>query len=145
MAQVTTYLNFDGTTEEAFAFYRGVFGTDYLMPPMRMSDMPPQEGAPSLSEDEGRRIMHVALPILAGHVLMATDILPSMGHTLVVGNNVTINLSPDTREETERLYAALSAGGSDQMPLQDVFWGAYFGTCVDRFGTRWMFNGPAAE
>lgn len=145
MAQVTTYLNFDGTTEEAFAFYKDVFGTDYLMPPMRMSDMPPQEGAPTLAEDEARRIMHIALPILAGHVLMATDILPSMGHTLVAGNNVTINLSPDTREETERLYAALSAGGSDQMPLQDMFWGAYFGTCVDRFGTRWMFNGPAAE
>ncbi len=80
------------------------------------------------------------LPILAGHVLMGTDILASMGHKLTVGNNVTINLEPDTRAETDRLYAALSDGGSDASGLNDMPWGAYWGTCLDRFGVRWMFN-----
>ena len=74
------------------------------------------------------------------HVLMATDMLEAMGHSRVLGNNVTINLEPDTREETERLYAALSEGGSDATGLADMPWGAYWGCCMDRFGIRWMFN-----
>ena len=86
--------------------------------------------------------MHVELPILAGHVLMATDMVESMGHALRIGNNTTINLEPDTRDEADRLYAALSEGGDETecSPLADMFWGAYWGTCLDRFGIRWMFN-----
>ena len=144
MARVSTYLNFMGDTDAAFAFYREVFGTDYAGPVLRMGDLPAQPGMPELSPEDQRLIMHIELPILAGHVLMGTDMVASMGHQLRLGNNVTINLEPDTRAETERLYAALSEDGTDATGLNDMFWGAYWGSCIDRFGIRWMFNGPAA-
>jgi len=140
MARVSTYLNFMGRTEEAFEFYRGVFGTEYLGPIMRMDTAPPPPEGPELSEEEKAMVMHVELPILAGHVLMGTDMIASMGHELRLGNNTTINLEPDTREETQRLYDALSEGATECSPLTDMFWGAAWGTCLDRFGVRWMFN-----
>ena len=140
MARVSTYLNFMGDAEEAFELYRTVFGTDYSSPIMRIGDSPGDPSMPPLSDAEKQLVMHVELPILAGHVLMGTDMIESMGHQLKIGNNATINLEPDTREETQRLYDALSAGGSDQSPLADMFWGATWGTCLDRFGVRWMFN-----
>jgi len=139
MARVSTYLNFMGDTAEAFEFSRGVFGTEYHAPPQRMGDVPP-EAQGDLRDDERDKIMHVELPILGGHVLMATDMLESMGHELRIGNNVSINLEPDSREEADRLFAALSEGASDTAPMQDMFWGAYWGTCLDRFGVRWMIN-----
>jgi len=145
MARVSTYLNFQGNAEEAFEFYRTVFGTDYLGPIQRMGDVPAPEG-PALSDVEKQMVMHVELPILAGHVIMATDMLESMNHQLRIGNSTTINLEPDTREETQRLFDALSEGASDCAPLADMFWGATWGSCLDRFGVRWMFNFvPAAE
>ena len=137
MPRTSTYLNFCGTTEAAFSFYRSVFGTDFPGEPMRMRDVP---GASEMSEEEGNQIMHVMLPILGGHVLMGTDVPASMQPGFVVGTNVSINLEPDTREEAERLFAALSEGGSDVMGLMDMFWGAQWGTCQDRYGIRWMFN-----
>jgi PhnB protein len=140
MARVSTYLNFMGNTEEAFEFYRKVFGTDYLGPIQRMGDGPADPTGPALSDAEKQMVMHVELPILAGHVIMATDMLESMGQERRIGNNTTINLEPDTREETQRLYDALSEGGSEDSPLADMFWGATWGTCLDRFGIRWMFN-----
>lgn len=140
MARVSTYLNFMDNAEEAFEYYKKVFGTEYSTPITRMGDMPMPPGAPQLPAEELDKIMHVELPIMSGHVLMATDMLRSMGHQLTVGNNVTINLEPDTREETERLYAALSDGGTDTTGLSDMPWGAYWGCCLDRFGIRWMFN-----
>lgn len=140
MASVSTYLNFDGTTEAAFTFYREVFGGEFDAPVQYMRDVPSWPGQPPLTEDERNRVMHVALAILGGHRIMGTDTVPSMGDTCVAGNNVSINLQPDTRAETDRLFAALSEGGAVEMPLQEMFWGAYFGHCVDRFGTRWMFN-----
>ena len=140
MARVSTYLNFMGNAEEAFEFYRKVFGPDYPEPIQRMGDVPPSPDAPSLSEAEKRLVMHVELPILAGHVIMATDMLESMSHELRIGNNTTINLEPDTLEETQRLFDSLSEGSSDSAPLTEMFWGATWGTCLDRFGVRWMFN-----
>ena len=142
MSRVSTYLNFQGNTEEAFTFYKSVFGTDYTVPPMRMGVVPSDPSMPELSDAEKQMIMHIELPILAGHSLMATDMVESMGHKLIIGNNTTINLEPDTREETDRLFAALSEGGpeSDRAPMADMFWGAYWGCCLDRFGVRWMFN-----
>jgi PhnB protein len=89
--------------------------------------------------------MHVALPILSGHVLMGTDAPESMGFTVAQGNNVYICLQPDTRAETDRLFNALSEGGKVEMPLQEMFWGDYFGSCIDRFGVRWMFNCASKE
>ena len=140
MARVSTYLNFMGKTEEAFTFYRSAFGGDFVGVFMRMGDMPSDPNMPSLSDAEKKMIMHIELPITGGHVLMATDALESMGQQLTFGNTVSINLEPDTREETDRLFAALSDGGTDVMAMEDMFWGAYFGTCNDRFGVHWMFN-----
>ena len=141
MAGVSTYLNFMGDTLEAFEFYRSVFGTEFRGEVLRNRDVP---GMPdTMSEADLDSIMHIELPILGGHVLMATDMLASMGHELKIGNNVTINLEPDTREETERLFALLSEGSTEVAPLTDQFWG-YWGCCLDRFGIRWMFNGPAS-
>jgi PhnB protein len=140
MSRVSTYLNFMGTTEEAFAFYRSVFGTELLAPIARMGDMPQDPNGPPLTEEEKNLVMHVELPILGGHVLMATDMLASQGHELRHGNNVTLNLELEDRLETERLFGQLSEGGSDVFGLQDMPWGAYWGTCADRYGVRWMFN-----
>lgn len=140
MARVSTYLNFARSTEAAFAFYKTVFKTEYSGPIARFKDIPPHPGQPPLAEADKNLIMHVELPILAGHILMGTDAPESMGFTLTVGNSSYINLEPDTRAETDRLFAALGQGGKVEMPLQDMFWGAYFGTLQDRFGTRWMFN-----
>jgi PhnB protein len=139
MAYVYIYLNFGGNAEEAFNHYKKVFRTEFSTPLSRMKDMPPREGAPALSEADKNKVMHVALPILGGTQIMASDMLESMGHKLVEGNNFTICLSPDTKEEADRLYNELSEGGSDAVAPHDEFWG-YWGTCKDRFGTRWMFN-----
>ena len=143
MAKVSIYLNFMGNAKEAFEFYKSVFKTDYSTPFMHMRDIPTMPGQPPFDPKEKDMVMHVALPILGGTVIMGTDMLESMGHHLKIGNNTTINLEPDSREETERLYNLLSQGATECMPLSDQFWGAYWGVCLDRFGIRWMFNGPA--
>ena len=139
MASVSIYLNFAGNAEEAFNSYRKIFKTEFSAPFMRMGDIPAQPGMPPISETEKTKIMHVALPILGGVQIMATDMLESMGHKLVEGNNVTISLNPDTKEEADRLYSELSQGGTDGVAPHDEFWG-YWGTCKDKFGIRWMFN-----
>ena len=139
MASVSIYLNFAGNAEEAFTAYQKIFKTEFSTPFMRMGDMPPQPGMPALSETDKTKVMHVALPILGGTQIMATDMLESMGHKLVEGNNVTISLNPDTKEEADRLYNELSQGGTDGVAPHDEFWG-YWGTCKDKFGIRWMFN-----
>lgn len=140
MARVSTYLNFPRSTEAAFLFYKSVFGTDFAGPIMRFGDIPAQPDQPPAAEADKNLVMHVELPILAGHVLMGTDAPESMGFTVTSGNAITINLEPDTRAETDRLFAALADGGKVEMPLADMFWGDYFGSLEDRFGTRWMFN-----
>ena len=143
MANVSTYLNFPRNTEEAFNFYKKVFGTEFQgQGIMRMGDAPPQEGYPPLDPKDKNLVMHVSLPTIGGHVLMGTDAPESMGFKVNVGNNVYINLEPDTRKETEKLFNALAAGGTVSMPLSDQFWGAYFGSLTDKFGIQWMFNCP---
>ncbi|MGV3508484.1 MAG: VOC family protein [Sphingobacteriaceae bacterium] len=141
MAKVSTYLNFPRETEEAFNFYKSVFGGEFAGDGIsRMGEVPPMEGMPPLAEEDKNLVMHVALPILGGHVLMGTDAPESMGFKVNTGNNVYINLEPDTREETKKLFDALSAGGTVTMDLQDMFWGDYFGSCTDKYGVQWMFN-----
>ena len=140
MASVSTYLNFTRDCEAAFKTYQTVFGTDYVTPINRFGDRPPQPGCAPASDTDKQLVMHVALPILGGHVLMGSDCPDSMGMKLSAGNNVFIALAPDTRAETERLFNALAKGGSADMPLQDMFWGDYFGTATDAFGVKWMFN-----
>jgi PhnB protein len=139
MASVSIYLNFAGKTEEAFNSYKKVFRSEFLGPVMYNKDIPPHPGAPQFSEEDKKKVMHIVLPILGGTNLMATDMLESMGHKLIEGNNVTINLEPDSKEETDRLFNALSEGGSEIAPMREEFWG-YWGCCKDRFGIRWMFN-----
>lgn len=140
MAQTSTYLNFAGGTEEAFNFYKSVFGTEFVGDIARHGDVPLPEGAPGLSDEDKHLVMNVALPILGGHVLMGTDIPESMGVTVNQGNNVYICLDPDTRADADRLFAALSAGGTVEQSMQDMFWGDYFGSLIDRFGVQWMIN-----
>jgi len=140
MARVSTYLNFERNTEEAFNFYKSVFGTEFEGKINRMGEVPAQEGQLLLAEEDKNLVMHVALPILGGHMLMGTDAPESMGFKLTVGNNVYINLEPDTREETDKLFGALAEGGKVEMELQEMFWGDYFGSLTDKFGVKWMFN-----
>jgi PhnB protein len=142
MASVATYLNFDGTTEQAFEFYRSVFGTEYIGAGiMRMGDVPAGEGEPETPESMKQLVMHVSLPILGGHVLMGTDFTEEMGMgKLIQGNAMHVSLLPDSREEADRLFTALSDGGKVLMPIADQFWGDYYGSFVDKFGTSWMVD-----
>lgn len=140
MARVSTYLNFTNQTEEAFLFYQTIFGGEFMGGIQRFGDMPPTEGMPPLPEKDKNLVLHMALPILGGYLLMGSDAPESMGFHVNVGNNMHINLETDTREETDRLFNALAAGGNVTMPLQDMFWGDYFGSCTDKFGVQWMVN-----
>jgi PhnB protein len=140
MAQTSTYLNFPDQTEAAFTFYKSVFGGEFVGGISRFRDMPPMPGMPPMPEDVGNLVMHVELKILGGHRLLGTDAPASMGFSVIQGNNMYINLEPDTKEEAERLFNALSEGGTIEQPLADMFWGAYFGSFADKFGMRWMVN-----
>jgi PhnB protein len=140
MARTSTYLNFTNSCEEAFNFYKSVFGTEFVGGIMRMGDAPTMEGQPPLSDADKQLVMNVQLPILGGHMLMCTDAPESMGFTLVQGNNFYIALDPDTRAEADRLFAELSAGGKVEQPIGEMFWGDYFGSLVDKFGVPWMIN-----
>ena len=140
MSKVSTYLNFPRQTEEAFNFYKSVFGGEFVGGINRMGEVPPQEGQPPLSDADKNLVMHVALPILGGHVLMGTDAPESMGFKVNYGNNIYINLEPDTRVQTEKLFKLLSEVGKVEMDLQEMFWGDYFGSCTDKYGVHWMFN-----
>lgn len=141
MARTSIYLNFSGNTESAFNFYKSVFGGEFGNDGIaRFGDMPAMDGVPPMSEEVKGMILHVELVITGGLVLMGTDAPEELGFTLVKGNNVSINLEPDTREEANRLFTALSDGGTVIQPLQDMFWGAYYGQLTDRFGIQWMVN-----
>ena len=140
MPQVSTYLNFPGTTEEAFNFYKSVFGGEFEGGISRIGEIPPQEGMPEISEESKNKVMHVCLPILGVHKLMGTDATPEMGFSLTMGNNVYISLHPDTRAEADKLFMALSNGGKVEMPMQDMFWGDYYGSLSDKYGVGWMIN-----
>lgn len=139
VASVSTYLNFPGNTEEAFTFYKSVFGTDFVGGIHHQGDMPLPEGAPEPSEADKRLVINVTLPILGGHILMGTDVPESRGK-VNQGNNVHICLHPDTRAEADALFAALSQGGTVKQPLAEMFWGDYYGQLVDKFGVQWMIN-----
>lgn len=135
MTEVNPYLNFSGRCEEAFNFYRSVFGGEFLSF-QRFKDVPGENALPG---DEGEFVMHVALPIGNGAVLMGSDRPSAMG-SVTVGDNVHISIQSDNDAETERLFNGLAAGGQVSMPLQQTFWGARFGMLVDKFGVQWMIN-----
>jgi uncharacterized protein YndB with AHSA1/START domain/uncharacterized glyoxalase superfamily protein PhnB len=145
MARVTTYLNFPGTTEEAFNFYKTVFQSGFSGKGIqRLGDIPESADHPPLSEEDKKLILHIELPILGGHILMGTDAPESMGFKLNSGNNMHINLEPESREETKRLFDALAVDGNITAELHDMslggYWGTYYGSCTDKYGINWMFN-----
>jgi PhnB protein len=136
MKTIHPYLNFAGNTEEAFNFYKSVFGGEFSSF-QRFNDTPE---AGKIPVHERNKIMHVGLPIGKGNILMATDALESMGQKVVVGNNFYITIEPDSKEEADKLFNGLSAGGKVEMSMQDALWGAYFGMFKDKFGIQWMIN-----
>jgi PhnB protein len=135
--KVNPYLNFDGTTKKAFDFYKTIFGGEFTSV-QRFKDMPLSENP--MPENERDRIMHIALPIGNGTILMGSDISLAMGHSLTMGNSVYISLHPETLDEAKRLFNGLSVGGKVEMPLGKMFWGAYFSSFTDKFGIQWMIN-----
>ncbi len=141
MASVSTYLNFPRNTEEAFNFYKTVFGGEFHGGKiMRFSDIPESPDHPPMAAEDKDLVMYIELRILGSHNLMGTDAPETMGFKVNFGNNSHINLQPDTREETKQLFDKLSEGGHVSMDLQDMFWGDYFGSCTDKYGVQWMFN-----
>jgi PhnB protein len=136
MAIINPYLNFEGTTEAAFNFYKSVFGGEFLMI-QRFKDTPEADRVP---EAEKNMLMHVSLPIGKHNVLMGTDALESMGHKITPGTNFSIAIGTETKEEADRLYKGLAAGGKESMPMTQTFWGAYFGMLTDKFGVQWMVS-----
>lgn len=134
------YLNFDGNAEEALRFYHSVFGGEFFI--QKMSDAP---GSEDLSDEERNRAMHVSITIGKNQFLMASDIVPSQGHVLHQGNGNYISVTPDSREEADRLFNGLSKDGEIEMPMEDMFWGDYFGSFKDRYGVYWMINFPTKE
>jgi PhnB protein len=139
MARVSTYFHFAGNAEEAFLFYKSVFQTEFVGPIKRFGDLPTGPNQPPWPADQARMIMNISLPILGGHVIMGNDAPASMGPR-IQGNNVTMNLEPDTRAETDRLFAALKEGGKVEWAPAEMPWGAYWGSLIDRFGNEWMLS-----
>ena len=137
MATINPYLNFMGQTEEDFKFYSAVFGGEFIGGLSRFKDAP---DADKLPEDELHKVMHVALPIGKENTLMGTDALESMGHKVKEGNNISISVQADSKEEATDIFYKLAAGGEIIMPLEDAFWGAWFGMLTDKFGIQWMVN-----
>ena len=136
MATVNSYLNFSGNTEEAFNFYKSVFGTEFSAL-VRFKDGP---GGDKMAPEYQDKIMHIALPVGNGNLLMATDMIESMGQILKPGNNFSLSITPGSEEEALKFFNGLSAGGTIEAPFKKEFWGAYFGMFMDKFGIRWMIN-----
>lgn len=141
MINANPYLNFAGNTEEAMNFYKTVFGGEFIAF-HRFKDSPGHEKMP---KHEQEMIMHASLPLGPGTILMATDVLESMGQTLTHGNNFHIAVNTESEEETDKIFKGLCAGGKIEMPLNKTFWGAYFGMCKDKFGVLWMISYDANQ
>lgn len=142
MKQMDTMIRFNGNTEEAFNFYKSVFGGDFDAV-MRWKDMPAEVGGNELgeiTEADKNKIMHISLPIGKSNVLMGNDILESFGHRYTPGDNFSISISAESKEEADKLFDALSDGGHKIMPMADAFWGSYFGMLTDKFGIEWMIS-----
>lgn len=137
MAAINPYLIFNGNCEEAFLFYKSVFGGEFPYIG-KFKDMPSDENSPKLSEADANKIMHVCLPI-GDTMLMGSDSDENSGE-VTFGNNFSVSINTESTEEADRIFNALSAGGHAYMPMNKTFWGAYFGMFVDKFGINWMVN-----
>jgi len=138
MATVNVYLTFNGNCKEAFDFYKSVFGGDYPYVGT-FGEMPPQEGM-TMPEEDKNRIMHISLPISKETVLMGSDTGGEWASGYQQGNNFSVSINADSKEEADKLFNGLSAGGRITMPMNHTFWGAYFGMFTDKFGISWMVN-----
>ena len=140
MTTANVYLNFNGNCEEAFNFYKSVFGVEFAYLG-RFKDIPPQEGMPPIPPEMGEKIMHIALPISKETSIMGSDTGGEWAPAFTAGNNFSISINTtDSKEEAERLFAGLSEGGTIIMPMSDTFWGDYFGMFADKFGVNWMIS-----
>ena len=139
MASINPHINLNGNAEEAFNFYKSVFGGEFPYIG-RFKDMPPQEGVPSLSKEMEDRIMHVSLPISKETVIMGSDTGGEWAPKFQQGNNFSISINTDSKEEADRLFNGLSAEGQVTMPLNNTFWSDYFGMFTDKFGINWMVS-----
>lgn len=138
MATVNVYLTFNGNTEEAFNFYKSVFGGEFSYMG-RFNEMPVDESYPPIPDNELNRIMHVSLPISKETVLMGSDSTSFSGN-ITFGNNFSISVNAESKNEANELFNKLAQNGTITMPLNDTFWGAYFGMLIDQFGIQWMVN-----
>lgn len=145
MTTVNVYLTFEGNCEEAFDFYKSVFGGEYQGGISRFGEMPPQEGMPPVPESQKDRIMHISLPISKETSIMGSDSFGQYAGSTVFGNNFSISINSESKEEADRLFNGLSSGGKITMPMAKTFWNAYFGMFTDRFGINWMVNHDLIE
>ncbi|MBW6515880.1 MAG: VOC family protein [Candidatus Cloacimonetes bacterium] len=140
MAIINPYLNFKGNCKEAFNFYRSVFGGEFCYLG-RCKDMAAHEGTPPVSKEMEDKILHVSLPISKETVLMGSDTTDGEWEpNFVQGNNISLQICTESKEETDRVFIALSEGGGVIMPMAFAFWGDYFGMLTDKFGINWMIN-----
>mgnify|MGYP001382732370 FL=1 len=139
MTKVNVYLTFNGNCEEAFDFYKSVLGGDFTYVG-RFKDMPPQEGQPPMSDEMGDKIMHISLPVSKETAIMGSDTGGEWATSFTQGNNFTLSLTVYSKEEADRLFNGLSAGGTVTMPMENTFWGDYFGMFTDKFGINWMIS-----
>jgi len=139
MTTVNIYITFNGNCEEAFTFYKSVFGGEFPYIG-RFKEMPPQEGMPPMAAEDGEKIMHVSLPVSKETVLMGSDTIGEWGFSLKTGNNFSVMVGTDSREEADRLFNGLSEDGKVTMPMDKTFWGSYFGMFTDKFGINWMVS-----
>lgn len=141
MITINIYLNFPGTAEEAFNYYKSIFGGEIRVV-QRFKDTPEAGQVPPA---DANKLMHIAMSVGTNMMLMATDALESKGHKLTMGNNFHISVSTQSEDETRKIFNALSMGGKVEVPLEKMFWGAYFGMCTDKFGVQWMVSYDATR
>jgi PhnB protein len=139
MTTVNIYLTFDGNCKQAFDFYKSVFGGDFAYVGT-FGEMPPQEGMPPVSEEAKDQIMHISLPISKETMLMGSDTGGEWAANLSVGNNFSVSVSTDSKDNADAIFGKLSVGGQVTMPMADTFWGDYFGMLTDKFGINWMVS-----
>lgn len=139
MATVNVYLTFNGNCREVFEFYKSVFGGEYSYFGT-FGEMPQDENSQPLSDEDAKKVMHVSLPISKETCLMGSDIIGEQSLSFKEGNNFSISINAESRDEADKLFNALSAGGQITMPMNNTFWGAYFGMFSDKFGINWMVN-----
>lgn len=138
MAMINPYLTFLGNCEEAFNYYKEVFGGEFTYVG-RFSEMPQDENGGGMSPEDGNKIMHISLPI-GSSTLMGSDTGGEWAAHTVIGNNITISINADNQAQADEFYAKLSDGGVASMPMNKTFWGDYFGMCTDKFKINWMIS-----